>query len=259
MPKIKRSKSANSDNPKDTVTEFKEKFKSDGEYLLKNVFPQKIMELEEYCQLLCQSKVSEINCELNIPVPDPILFGYGAGGLQSPAMKRKLEAITGVGSRDIPGSKVMVLQNGTVPCNTKIIEIAEKLKPYIRDLIDHSNTLKMWIAFLIPKIEDGNNFGVAIQEETLSEVGAVENEVEEYMNLISRYFISRGKLISKVAKYPHIDDYRQCIKELDEQEFMSLRLMCCELRNNYASLYDMIIKNIEKIKKPRSANTENLY
>lgn len=28
----------------------------------------------------------------------------------------------------------------------------------------------MWILFLIPRIEDGNNFGVSIQEEVLSEV-----------------------------------------------------------------------------------------
>lgn len=30
--------------------------------------------------------------------------------------------------------------------------------------------VKMWITLLIPRIEDGNNFGVSIQEETLSEV-----------------------------------------------------------------------------------------
>lgn len=28
----------------------------------------------------------------------------------------------------------------------------------------------MWITLLIPRIEDGNNFGVSIQEETLGEV-----------------------------------------------------------------------------------------
>lgn len=28
----------------------------------------------------------------------------------------------------------------------------------------------MWILFLIPRIEDGNNFGVSIQEEALNEV-----------------------------------------------------------------------------------------
>lgn len=29
------------------------------------------------------------------------------------------------------------------------------------------------------------------------------------------------------------DDYRQAVIELDEKEFTSLRLCCCELRNHY--------------------------
>ncbi|WAQ94374.1 PSME3-like protein [Mya arenaria] len=74
-----------------------------------------------------------------------------------------------------------------------------------------TDEIKMWISFLIPKIEDGNNFGVSIQEETLGEARQVESDAATYLDQISRYFISRGKLVSKVAKYPHIDDYRQNI------------------------------------------------
>lgn len=52
--------------------------------------------------------------------------------------------------------------------------------------------LKMWISFMIPKIEDGNNFGVSIQEDTLAEVQSVESEAAAFFDQISRYFISRG-------------------------------------------------------------------
>lgn len=48
---------------------------------------------------------------------------------------------------------------------------------------------------MIPKIEDGNNFGVSIQEDTLAEVQSVESEAAAFFDQISRYFISRGKLI----------------------------------------------------------------
>lgn len=72
--------------------------------------------------------------------------------------------------------------------------------------------LKMWISFMIPKIEDGNNFGVSIQEDTLAEVQSVESEAAAFFDQISRYFISRAKIVSKVAKYPHIDDYRRAVK-----------------------------------------------
>lgn len=59
--------------------------------------------------------------------------------------------------------------------------------------------LKMWISFLIPKIEDGNNFGVSIQEETLGEIRTVESEAASFFDQISRYYMTRAKLVSKVG------------------------------------------------------------
>jgi proteasome activator subunit 3 (PA28 gamma) len=57
----------------------------------------------------------------------------------------------------------------------------------------------MWISFLIPKIEDGNNFGVSIQEDTLAEIRTVESEAAAFFDQISRYFITRGKIVTKVG------------------------------------------------------------
>ncbi|VDL81572.1 unnamed protein product [Nippostrongylus brasiliensis] len=101
-----------------------------------------------------------------------------------------------------------------------------------------THLVKMWITLLIPRIEDGNNFGVSIQEETLSEVRNVESEAASFLDQMSRYFTSRAKLLTKVAKYPHVDDYRRAILDMDEKQF---------------------INNIEKIKKPRNSNMEMLY
>lgn len=130
----------------------------------------------------------------------------------------------------------------------------------ISELISFAaNLLKMWISFMIPKIEDGNNFGVSIQEDTLAEIQTVESEAAAFFDQISRYFLSRAKVVSKVAKYPHIDDYRRAVVELDEKEYLSLWLVVCEVRNRYSSLHDIVIKNLEKLKKPRSSNTESLY
>lgn len=113
---------------------------------------------------------------------------------------------------------------------------------------------------MIPKIEDGNNFGVSIQEDTLAEVQSVESEAAAFFDQISRYFISRAKIISKVAKYPHIEDYRRAVQELDEKEYLSLWLIMSEIRNRYCALHDIVVKNLDKIKKPRSSNaTESLY
>lgn len=98
--------------------------------------------------------------------------------------------------------------------------------------------VKMWVQLLIPRIEDGNNFGVSIQEETVAELRTVEGEAASYLDQISRfylqnlfiicgfctfqvclcvvqhlnlcllftfrYYITRAKLVSKIAKYPHV-------------------------------------------------------
>jgi proteasome activator subunit 3 (PA28 gamma) len=71
---------------------------------------------------------------------------------------------------------------------------------------------------------------------------------------MTKYFVTRAKLVSKVLKYPNIQDYRQSVVEVDEKEFINLRMCCMDLRNNYAILHDMIMKNLEKIKMPRSSN-----
>ena len=44
---------------------------------------------------------------------------------------------------------------------------------------------------LIPKIEDGNNFGVGVQEDALAELRQVEAECATYLDQLSRYFLTR--------------------------------------------------------------------
>lgn len=57
----------------------------------------------------------------------------------------------------------------------------------------------MWVSLLIPKIEDGNNFGVSVQEDTLAEIQQVEVEATNYLEQVSRYYVTRAKLITKVC------------------------------------------------------------
>lgn len=42
--------------------------------------------------------------------------------------------------------------------------------------------------------------------------------------------------MSKIAKYPHVGDYRQFVQEIDEKQLLSVRLMTAELRNHYVSV-----------------------
>ncbi|XP_074659040.1 proteasome activator complex subunit 3-like [Tubulanus polymorphus] len=244
---------------RDQVNELKDRTKVEAEDIVKSIFPKKVLELEELIKspLLSYNRLTEIECDLGIPKPQPITLNDGGPAVKKRKTRHDENHITA--DDNITGCKVFSLPNGTVSSNMHLIEIVDNLKPHIRDLLEYTNTVKMWITYMIPKIEDGNNFGVSVQEETMAEARTVETEAAQHMDQITRYFISRAKLVSKVAKYPHIDDYRIVVKELDEKQFMTLRLTATELRNSYCSLHDVILKNLDKIKKPRSSNVSNMF
>ena len=61
------------------------------------------------------------------------------------------------------------------------------------------NTVKIWIQLNIPRIEDGNNFGVSIQEETVNELGRAEDVGFNGLEAMTKYFLSRAKVVSKVC------------------------------------------------------------
>ncbi|XP_061396574.1 proteasome activator complex subunit 3-like isoform X2 [Musca vetustissima] len=261
--------------PSDTIAkvqDYKDSLIKKAEKLIIEGFPEKIVELNDLLStpMFSERNFTEVHQDLNIPIPDPILVNSNNGSDDAAAAGDK--AADGAGDADQPaakrarteppavvGTKVMYLPTGSVPCNTPLCEMIKVVKPIIRKLVEDSNLLKMWISFMIPKIEDGNNFGVSIQEDTLAEIQTVESEAAAFFDQISRYFLSRAKVVSKVAKYPHIDDYRRAVVELDEKEYLSLWLVVCEVRNRYSSLHDIVIKNMEKLKKPRSSNAESLY
>ncbi|CAN7997213.1 unnamed protein product [Ixodes hexagonus] len=237
------------------VEEYKERLKKEAEELVLHKFPEKILELEALLKTdkFSKTDLAAVHADINIPVPDPPLQNHET---ELPSgKKRKLECF----ENEITGTKVLVLPTGSVHTNSHIVSIVDVVKPKIWQLVDDTNILKMWIQFLIPRIEDGNNFGVSIQEDALTEIRAVEGEAAAFFDQISRYFLTRGKIIAKVAKYPHVDDFRRTVQELDEKQYVSLRLVLCELKNHYATLHDLITKNLEKIKRPRSSNAENMY
>uniref|UniRef100_A0AAY5KEX6 Proteasome activator complex subunit 1 n=1 Tax=Esox lucius TaxID=8010 RepID=A0AAY5KEX6_ESOLU len=216
---------------KTKVDAFRERITGEAEELVASFFPKKLLELDHFLKdpILNICELKEIHSEINLTVPDPILLSDIHDGLEAQnAKKRKLE--------DVAGTKVFVMPGGMMKSNTKLVDLIEKVKPEIRTLIEKCNT-----------------------EETVAELRTVEGEAASYLDQISRYYITRAKLVSKIAKYPHVEDYRRTVTEIDEKEYISLKIIVSELRNQYVTLHDMILKNIDKIKKPRSSNAEALY
>ena len=175
-----------------------------------------------------------------------------AAAAAEPAAKRK--------KKDEEEDKKKKGKAAEIPSNTLNEELMGLLRGELIELLDVVNTVKTWIQLNIPKIEDGNNFGVDIQEEIVGELGRVEesgfNDFEDF----TKYYIARAKLVTKCIKYPTIGDYRNAVYELDKKQFLTMRISVLDLRNSYSILYDTIQKNIEKIKNPRSSDhIDRLY
>jgi len=236
------------------VSDYTKNFISKTEEVITQIIPDKIFILEKLDQeeFRCYKDISTINVDVEIS-EEAMEFSkknQNNDALSNPVVKkRKLENMED-GLTQIP----------KVPCNKKLLRLIDLLKPEIKDLIETCEKLKTWIQLLIPKIEDGNNFGVSIQEEVLNEVHRIEGDSINYLDGISRYFITRGKIVSKLVKYPYLDDYRRAIKEVDEKEYLTLLFSINDIRSHYLLILDVVSKNYEKIKKPRpQSNLDSMY
>jgi len=219
------------------VAEWKISVTEKAQKIVHEIMPAKILRLHDI-----YSNHKSFNTEFSklntFVVPTPT---------EDSSKKRKLDNTADINNNSLVTSV-------DVPSNQAIFEIVEVLKREILELIEMINTVKVWIQLNIPRIEDGNNFGVSIQEDTVNELGRAEDSGFSVLESMTKYYVTRAKLVSKALKYPNIHDYRQSVLELDEKELINLRLCCLDLRNNYAILHDMITKNMEKIKTPRTSN-----
>ncbi|KAL6061948.1 endopeptidase activator [Balamuthia mandrillaris] len=214
-----------------------------AEEIIKKAIPAKIMELSTLLEsALFTHKLEDVPQEVD------------AGGADSHGTKKRKHAADNKNSE--PKSK----GNDTrVPANEIVSSLVAIVKKQALDVIDALNTVKVWIQLNIPRIEDGNNFGVGIQEESIQELTRVEDAGYALIESITKYYVTRGKLVSKVLKYPGIMDYRRSVDELDEKEYINLKLSTLDLRNNLAIAYDMLTKNMDKIVKPRTSHHMEMF
>ncbi|CAF3717596.1 unnamed protein product [Rotaria sordida] len=269
----KKRKKRNQENKR--MDDYSTKIKISAEHLIRKEFPEKALELDKLVSspVLSFSEVSKIRTEFQLPTADDIIahlknikntnstddYHNSTSVVNSnnsgSTKKHKIDSNNTMDSSESSTYEF----NGTVPSNRLISILEDKLRPYILHFLDSVAIIKLWIQLMIPKVEDGNNFGVSIQEDSLAEVRTIETEVTQYIDLTCKYLISRGELIKKVVKYPHVEDYRRSVQSLDEKQFVSLRFIALELRNHYTSVHDLLMKNLEKIKTPRTNQIHSLY
>ncbi|GJJ09795.1 hypothetical protein Clacol_004019 [Clathrus columnatus] len=123
----------------------------------------------------------------------------------------------------------------------------------------NQDKVKLWVSLAMPKIEDGDNFGVQIQEEVLSELHRSQESGYNLRDNARTSYLQRAKICSKLVKYPNIEDYAMALKEHDAKQLYMARQHLVDIKNIYAVLTDVIHKNIQKIRSPRGNNRTSLY
>ncbi|EGC33641.1 hypothetical protein DICPUDRAFT_36346 [Dictyostelium purpureum] len=219
-------------NKKTTEIKLDERVNSYKEYLyektlnyLKNVIPERIQEFHKL------SQKGDENFK-----DDPI---------QNVLKKRKLESDNGF---EAPS-----LEN-LMKINKKIIEAHTKLRKDYIEVIEIFSTIRAWIHMNIPRIEDGNNFGVDIQEDVVATLTKLEDVYTTLLETCESYFTSRAQYMKRALKYKEIDSYRHVIAQIDEKEFIKFNFAYFDLANNYSTTYSLIVKNFAKLEQPRPTN-----
>ncbi|XP_064819033.1 proteasome activator complex subunit 2-like [Oncorhynchus masou masou] len=174
------------------VENFHQSLYQQADNLFSNYIPLKISQLDNLLKEddLNLPDLSTLQAPLNIPIPDP-----------PTAEDEEMETDK---NDDEKKKKKKAPSCGLIKGNEKIVKLLDRVKPEILSLRETIITVSCWIQHLIPKIEDGNDFGVAIQEKILERTAAVKTKVDGFHTNINKYFSERGDAVAKASKSTHV-------------------------------------------------------
>lgn len=218
------------------VEKLTKKFKKDGLVLFKEELPKRIEQLTKELAAEDFLHIRIDDFELSQAITDKLDKILASGGDQlNRSRKRKVDAVSG--NSETAGSAGAATPSGSaagaeafanatddhtkspLPSNVRIVRMMRLLKEQYTDALEIAGTLKMWIQLNVPRIEDGNNFGVDVQTECITEISNLEDKCCGVLESTTKYFSGRAKLLSKCIKYPDVEDYRRSIEEVDHSTF----------------------------------------
>ncbi|KAK8810727.1 hypothetical protein WA158_007302 [Blastocystis sp. Blastoise] len=202
-------------------------------------------ELLNYCQNITKTQGESAEHIINYVLPEKIK--------KLSTLSQELLHASVLDSSEI---KINVYDN-VIECNPTIMTFLPVIKNELYDFLDMCITLKFWIQLNVPKMEEGNNFGVEVQGDMLEMLDEGRSSTSTLLESLSSYFADRGETIQDILKTPYIIDIDMSCSYLDQRAALSLRHGIMDLRNSYCVLYDKLTKNFEKIKQPKGSHQEH--
>nr|XP_028559187.1 proteasome activator complex subunit 2 [Podarcis muralis] len=220
---------------------FRASLLQEGEEFLCSFLPRKILQLDQFLKegALNVKDLTTLRAPLDIPIPDP------------PPKDDEMETEK---DKDKEAPKC-----GYLKSNEAIISLLDRVKPEVREFKEKCLLVTTWIQYMIPKIEDGNDFGVAVQEKVLERITALKTKAEAFQTTIAKYFLERGDAVAKASKDTHVMDYRCLVHERDEAVYREIQMMLLDIRGFYAELYHILSKNLEKLTNPKGEEKPSMY
>lgn len=206
--------------------------------------PGKILEMAEVCKSPDFAVIRDEDFKMTRTTRDALSSASGPY-----VKKRKIES-----ESNVPKNMVVVPPyDGGGPkilSNERILRMMDVVKKKHTEAMEGLSAIKMWIQMNVPRIEDGNNFRVGVQEECISELSRVEDSSFSVLDSMSKYFATRARLVTKCLKHPDVEDYKRSIEEVDHMQAVNMRMCMLDLRNNYTILFDVLKKNDDRLDAP---------
>lgn len=155
--------------------------------------------------------------------------------------------------------KVKVIE---APLEETIQEINIFLKKPLALLMEIALEMGHWIRLKIPKVEDGNNIGVRIQETILTDIDRFKElllTVEKYQD---GYSGSRAEILTSICniKRPNkncTESLNSCLGVIDFDHFHQFRIHILEVELEVEFVFDRCKKNLEKLMNPNDKTALN--
>ena len=247
-------------NPSEEFNSMKAEDKKALEYLIQKKFPKKALELTALLnkdQFRANFDVFE---ELNVsrfPTSDcsddnDQVSASKRQRLNDSTPENELEKCPKV--FDLKDSEPKIIHT-----NRHLVELMNLVRPLMDEFIDDVVKVNVGASLMVPQIEDGNNFGVEVQQDVIEAVKTACQEIYNRMDDLHKFCYARAMLIKDFIKYPKVEDYRRAVHEKDQTFHRFLRMCVILARNNYLYLNDMVEKNLAKLKKPKSSSKSDMY
>ena len=124
--------------------------------------------------------------------------------------------------------------------------------------------MSQWIRLKIPKIDDGNNYGIKIQQMVLTDIDQFKNlllQIERYqdgyiadrMGILNKVYTGSNKRDNK----RYMDHVIRTLEVIDIDHFHQFETHILEIELELEFIFDKCKKNVEKLMNPKSNDALN--